>query len=179
MHPKVAYAVGVSKAFKGDDASEAPLVVPPRAPLPAGVENYVTASGLAALQAEHQRLVAERAHVEASGEAEAERPRMLAALATRIAALEDRLATARLVHPSTQPRDEVRFGATVTVQGEDGRVHRYRIVGVDEADVEHGRVAFVAPLARALLGKRAGEAAVVRTPRGEEEITVMGVEYEG
>jgi transcription elongation factor GreB len=168
----------VSKAFKGEDASEAPLVVPPRAPLPAGVENYVTASGLASLQAEHQRLLAERARAEAGGQEEAERPRVLAAFGARIAALEDRLASARLVDPSSQPRDEVRFGATVTVEGEDGRTHRWRIVGVDEADVERGRVAFVAPLARALLGKRAGDGAIVRTPRGEEEVAVIAVTYE-
>jgi transcription elongation factor GreB len=169
----------VSKAFKGEDASDAPIVVPPRAPLPPGVENYVTASGLAALQDEHHRLLATRARVEGGSENEAERPRILAELAARIAGLEDRLGTARLVEPSSQPRDEARFGATVTVSDEDGRVHTWRIVGVDEADVRHGRVAFVAPLARALLGKRAGDTAVVRTPRGDEELTVIAVAYDG
>jgi transcription elongation factor GreB len=170
----------VSKAFKGEDASEAPLVVPPRAPLPAGVENYVTARGLAALKAEHERLLVERARVETSGTTDdGDRPRTLAALGERMAALEDRLATARLVEPGSQPHGEVRFGATVTVRSENGEERRYRIVGVDEADVGHGQVAFVAPLARALLGKHAGDAAVLRTPRGEEELEVVRVDYEG
>jgi transcription elongation factor GreB len=71
----------------------------------------------------------------------------------------------------------VRFGARVTVRAENGEERRYRIVGVDEADVEHGQIAFVAPLARALLGKHAGETAVVRTPRGEEELDVVSVDY--
>jgi transcription elongation factor GreB len=168
----------VSKAFKGEDASEAPLVVPPRAPLPPGVENYVTASGLAALKAERERLVVERARIEAAGGEDADRPRALAAMAERIAAVEDRLATARLVDARTQPAGEVRFGATVTVRAESGEERRYRIVGVDEADVGRGAIAFVAPLAKALLGKRVGEAAVMKTPRGEEELEVLRVLYE-
>ena len=168
----------MSKAFKGEDASEAPLVVPPRAPLPPGVENYVTARGLAALKAEHEHLLVERARVESSGE-EGDRPRMLATLGERVAAVEDRLATARLVDPASQPHGEVRFGATVTIRTEQGEERRYRIVGVDEADVTHGQIAFVAPLAKALLGKHAGETAVVRSPRGEEELDVVRVDYAG
>jgi transcription elongation factor GreB len=166
----------VSKAFKGEDASEAPIVVPPRAPLPSGTTNYVTPGGLAALRQESQQLVAERARVE-SGD-DADRPRSLAALGVRIAALEERLSTAEVVDPIGQPHDEVRFGATVTVQGDAGQPRRYRIVGVDEADAAHGRIAFVAPLARALLGKRVGDTAVVRTPRGDEELEVVEIAYE-
>jgi transcription elongation factor GreB len=168
----------VSKAFKGEDASEAPIVVPPRAPLPPGVENYVTSRGLAALKAEHERLLVERARADAAGGEDGDRPRTLVSLAERIAALQDRLATARLVDPASQPQDEVRFGATVTVLAENGEARSYRIVGVDEADVAHGRIAFVAPLAKALLGKHAGETAVFRTPRGEEELDVVRVLYE-
>jgi len=168
----------VSKAFKGEDASEAPLVVPPRAPLPAGVENYVTARGLAALKAEHHALLGERARVEAST-SDGDRAHSLATLTSRVSALEERLASARLVDPASQPHGEVRFGANVTVRTEHGEERRYRIVGVDEADVAHGLLAFVAPLAKALLGKRAGDAAVVRTPRGEEELEVVRVDYEG
>ena len=102
----------MSKAFKGEDASEAPLVVPPRAPLPPGVENYVTAGGLVALKAEHERLLVERARAETSAAVDdGDRPRTLAMLGERVAALEDRLATARLVEPGSQPHGEVRFGA--------------------------------------------------------------------
>jgi transcription elongation factor GreB len=167
----------VSKAFKGEDASEAPLVVPPRAPLPPGVENYVTSRGLAALKAEHDRLLVERARVDGSSD-DGDRTHVLASLTARVAALEERLATARPVDPASQPHGEVRFGATVTVRTESGEERRYRIVGVDEADVAHGQVAFVAPLARALLGKHPGDAAVVRTPRGDEELEVERVDYE-
>ena len=63
------------------------------------------------------------------------------------------------------------------MRGESGGERRYEIVGVDEADVAHGRVAFVAPLARALLGKRVGDVALLRTPRGEEELEVLAIDY--
>jgi len=167
----------VSKAFKGEDASEAPLVVPPRAPLPAGVENYVTARGLASLKVEHERLLVERARVDGAPD-DGDRTHALATLTARVAALEERLASARPVDPASQPHGEVRFGATVTVRTEHGEERRYRIVGVDEADVARGQIAFVAPLARALLGKHAGDTALVRTPRGDEELDVVQVEYE-
>jgi transcription elongation factor GreB len=166
----------VSKAFKGEDASEAPIVVPPRAPLPPGTTNYVTPRGLAALRHESHQLAMERARLE-SGD-DADRPRSLAALGVRMAALEERLSTAEVVDPAGQPHDEVRFAATVTVRSEAGPARRYRIVGVDEADATHGQIAFVAPLARALLGKRVGEVAVVRTPRGDEEVEVVEIAYE-
>jgi transcription elongation factor GreB len=166
----------VSKAFKGEDASEAPVVAPPRPPLPAGATNYVTTAGLAALRAEHTELAAERARVDA-GTDDPDRPRTLAVLAIRLAALDERLATAHLVEPGSQPRGEVRFGATAIVRDEAGTERRYRIVGVDEADAAHGKIAFMAPLARALLGKRVGDVAVVRSPRGDEELEVVGVDH--
>jgi transcription elongation factor GreB len=52
------------------------------------------------------------------------------------------------------------------------------IVGVDEANAAEGRVAFTAPVARAVLGKRVGETATLRTARGEEELEVTAIAYE-
>ena len=75
-----------------------------------------------------------------------------------------------------EPRDQVRFGATVTVDGAGG-VRRYQIVGVDEADAARGKIAFVSPLARALLGSAVGDTARLRAPRGEEELEIVAVEY--
>jgi transcription elongation factor GreB len=80
--------------------------------------------------------------------------------------------------PSPADRDEVRFGARVRVRGEDSHAREVQIVGVDEADPAAGLVAFVAPLARALLGQRVGDVVTVRTPGGEEEVTVLAVDYE-
>ena len=100
----------------------------------------------------------------------------LAALAQRRSDLEQRIASAEIVALPREPRDQVRFGAIVTVDGEGG-VRRYQIVGVDEADAARGKLAFVSPLARALLGARVGDTARLRAPRGEEELEIVAVEY--
>ncbi len=160
----------MSKAFTKDEgAANEAVIVPRRAPLPEGVPNYVTRTGLAQLRGELRDLEAQRARPS--------EPAQRAALDERIAALEARIGSAELVDSAAQPRDEVRFGATVTVVDEDGREHRHRIVGVDEADAAHGRIAFVAPLARALFGKRVGDVAVVRTPAGDAEVEVVAIDY--
>jgi transcription elongation GreA/GreB family factor len=64
-----------------------------------------------------------------------------------------------------------RIGASVTFEREDGRRQTWRIVGEDEADPAAGSVAYVSPLARALLGKAVGE--LVMTPAGEVEIVAI------
>ena len=51
-------------------------------------------------------------------------------------------------------------------------------MGVDEADAREGRIAFVSPLGRALLGRTVGQGVVVQTPKGEEELEVLGVRYD-
>jgi transcription elongation factor GreB len=172
----------VSKAFTKDDAPDEALVLPSRAPLPAGATNYVTPRGLASLRAELEHLSAERdgrtERVEPAprGVARAtDRARELAVLHARVRELEERIASAIVVAPTPLPRDEVRFGTCVTIRGEAGSDRHYEIVGVDEADASAGRVAFVAPLARALLGKRVGDVVTLRAPRGEEEIEVLAI----
>lgn len=150
----------MSKAFTSEETIDAPVVTADRAPLPAGVTNYVTSAGLMRLKAELAQLRAGRAD-----------PR-------RITELEVRISCASLVDPAAQPRDEVRFGATVVVRGDSGQERRYQIVGVDEANLRDGKVAFVAPVARALLGKRVGETATVRAPHGEDELEVVSICYD-
>lgn len=166
----------MSKAFTKDDAAELTPVLPGRVPLPSGVPNYVTPRGLALLREELAQLHAERARVAASDAPE--RLRLLASRDARLAELEARLGSVTLVDPATQPRDTVRFGARVTVRVGSGEERTYQLVGVDEADAAHGRVAFIAPLARALLGRRVGEVVLLRTPRGEEELELIGLDYD-
>jgi transcription elongation factor GreB len=163
----------MSKAFTKDDAAEVPLVLPRRAPLPAGTPNYVTARGLSRLQGELGELIQRRASVVQSADAGEG-----VAHAARLLALEQRIASAVLVDSSAQPRDEVRFGASVEVVNPAGARRRYRIVGVDEADAEQGAIAFVAPLSRALLGLRVGDVASVKTPAGEDELEILKIVYE-
>lgn len=167
----------MSKAFTKDDAATEEIVVPARPPLPDGVPNYVTPRGLLALRAELARFAEERQKLSTTHEPGAVMGE-LEAIANRMAQLDARIVGAKVVDPALQPHGEARFGARVTVRGEDGSVRTYQIVGVDEADAGKGLLAFTAPLARALLGKRAGEAATLRTPRGEEELEIVSITYE-
>jgi transcription elongation factor GreB len=168
----------MSRAFAKEGDVEGPLVVPPRAPLPPGAANYVTARGLALLRAELAELEAERAGVDADHSDEAERTRRLTYLAGRIGDLSARIASAKLIDPRNQPQEEARFGATVALRTAAGEERRFTIVGVDEATTDPARVAFTAPIARAVLGKRVGEAVTLRTPRGEEALEVTAITYD-
>ena len=69
------------------------------------------------------------------------------------------------------------FGAWVTVEDEAGTARTYRVLGVDEVDLDRGHISYRSPLGRALLGKREGDDIVVRTPGGEREVTVTSVQY--
>jgi transcription elongation factor GreB len=163
----------VSRAFVKDDAERAPLV-PRRAPLPAGTRNYVTPRGLRLLHAELDALVHElsaRERSDGAGHAES------VALRARIAELEARLSSAEKVDPESGAPDVVRFGALVTIRGSRDGERTIRIVGVDEANAAEGRIAFVAPVARALLGKRLGDDALLKTPRGDEEVEVVAIAF--
>lgn len=168
----------MSRAFVSDDALENSVaVIAARAPLPEGVANYVTPRGLALLRDEQAALDAERAAVEADRRgSDADRTRRLSVLNQRLSDLNGRLATARLVQPNPEMQ-EVRFGATVVVEGADGASRTFQIVGVDEADASEGRVAFTSPLARALTGKRAGDTATLVTPNGDEALRLVSVVY--
>jgi transcription elongation factor GreB len=167
-----------SKAFTSEETPDEPIVVPPRAPLPDGVPNYVTARGLARLREELALLEAERARVADTALDDAEHDRRRKVDAARLADLAHRIASAVLVDPQRQPQDEVRFGATVTVRDDEGATTRYRIVGVDEADPATGTIAFLSPLARALTGLAVGDTTQLRTAGGERELTVDAISYD-
>ncbi len=169
----------MNKAFTKDDAWEEPLV-PARAPLPDGVPNYVTRRGLSLLREEMAELEAHRQQLDSQSD-EVERRRRHAIVSKRISDLAARIASAEVVDPNLQDRDTVRFGAAVTLRTESGErtgeQRRLEIVGVDEADPANGRVAFTAPIARAVLGREVGEAASLRTARGEELLLIESIEY--
>ncbi|MEM1056745.1 MAG: GreA/GreB family elongation factor [Bacteroidota bacterium] len=168
----------MSRAFTKDEAPEDPIVVPPRAPLPAGVPNYVTPRGDCLLREERAELDAERSRLGAASDMEeTERKRQLAAAVERIANLRERLARTQVVDPSRQSGEVVRFGAYVVLSASDGSERRFQIVGVDEAEPEAGRVAFTSPIARAVSGTGVGDVAVLRTASGEEQLVVHAIRY--
>jgi transcription elongation factor GreB len=161
----------MSRAFVKEDGAEPPLVVP-RAPLPAGVPNYVTRRGLAALHAERAALEASRPAADDANGAAA-----LSAHNARLGALDARIGSAVSVDVATLPQDEVRFSAAVMLRNEAGDERRYRIVGVDEADADAGRIAFTAPLARKLIGKRLGDSVALGHRGNETDYEIVGIDY--
>lgn len=171
------YPLPVSKAFTDEEAGEDAPLVPARAPLPPGVPNYVTPRGLELLCEELAALQLERARADALAN-QKQRGRALGVLTQRRVALEQRIATAEVVAASDESLERVRFGAHVLVFGADGE-RSYEIVGVDEADPAHGKLAFTAPLARALLGRAAGDSVRVRTPRGLEDVEIRAIRSRG
>jgi transcription elongation GreA/GreB family factor len=151
----------MSRAFVKEDANPDGEALPERAISPH--PNYVTAEGLALIDAELARLTA------ALGDAGEDR-------ATRAGIERDlrywraRHATAEVIPPPTGS-GEVRFGSRVTIEREDGRHQTWRIVGEDEADPANGTISYVSPLAAALMGRAAGDVVIVAG--GEAEIVTI------
>ena len=169
----------MSKAFtrESDDFPEPPILRQPSS-LPPGVKNYLTPDGARRLREELDRLVEmERPRVVASLEAnDAKRP--LQILDQRIGYLHQSLQSAVIVPPPTALEKQIRFGATVTVRDKAGSETRYRIVGIDETDLDRGWVSWRSPIARALLNARLGQRVRFKLPAGEEELEIIGVVYE-
>jgi len=94
----------------------------------------------------------------------------------KIHRLQKQLESYEVVDPSTRPKtDRAFFGATVTVEDEEGKESTYQIVGGEE--LAPGCVSYEAPLGKALLGKREGDSVRVRRPAGEVELTIVKVEW--
>ncbi|MBZ4400969.1 transcription elongation factor GreB [Myxococcus sp. MISCRS1] len=97
----------------------------------------------------------------------------------RIRFLQRRLDTATIVTPAEQTdRAHVYFGATVTLEDEDGQRTTYQIVGSDEIDAAGGRISVESPIGRALLRKGVGDTVEVRRPRGEIELSIVDIRYD-
>ena len=153
----------MSRGFiKEGDQEEIPRV-PMRAYLPEGVPNYVTKEGLEALKKELKDLEAERVKA-------GDNYIMVNFIDASIKLLVDRINSAVEVDLSKSNKETVSFGAWVRY---NGRV--VRIVGVDEADVNKGLISFISPVAKSLIGKKAGD---VIELQGSEKIVVEEVSFD-
>ena len=165
----------MSRGFVKEDDQEETPIIPPRAALPAGQTNYVTPTGMAQLKKEREMLEAEIANLAESDERE--RRRALALLNGKLNLLLERIQTARLLD-KVDDRTEVRFGAEVTYTiGTAPRPIKISIVGVDEADVKHNKIAFIAPIARALTGKKVGETTALQLGEETRTLKVLHIDY--
>jgi len=164
----------MSKAFtrENDDAVEEAAFS--KAELPSGTRNYMTADGAERLQRELTALSGRKRQQEEMEDGETVRDDLRRTTA-RIQALSQRLAGADVVTMSDGPVDEVRFGMFVTIRDSNGTEDEYRIVGVDEVDLEAGWISWLSPLAKALIGKKAGEIARFQAPVGEKSFRIVSI----
>ena len=97
----------------------------------------------------------------------------------RILELEAKLANVQIIDPTLLDDDgRVVFGTTVELMDtETSESVTYQIVGEDEADIKSGKIAYSAPIAKALIGKYSGDVAEVRTPGGVREFEIVDVKY--
>jgi transcription elongation factor GreB len=149
----------VSKAFTNEDTptpDDADAVPPRERQMP------ITPAGLVRLQ--HELADLRRMKPSGPGEVGARRARVLAQV----------LESVYVVEPSA-PEGRAAFGARVTVEDDEGEITTYELVGPDEVDLPARRISSASPVGQALLGKRAGDRAVLRRPKGAVEVTVRSV----
>jgi transcription elongation factor GreB len=170
----------MSKAFTreendGPDIPDLPLL---SSSLEPGARNYITATGAQKLRDELQHAVEIPRPSLASSSDDPDAKRQLARLDQRIRQLEESLRAAEIVAPPDGPRDVVRFGATVTVRETDGTETSYRIVGVDEMDLDRNWVSWMSPIAKALLNAKRGQRVPFKFPSGQETLEIIDIGYE-
>lgn len=167
------------------------MAVSQRPPAPPPQTNYITPEGYRRLTDELTFLHTKKRPevVGALGDAAAEgdrsenaeyiyRKKQLREIDRRMRFLSKRLDHVQIVRPGDQTRrDRVFFGATVTVEDDDGETSTYRIVGEDETDGEIGDISWKSPVGRSLLGKTTGDSVVVRWHAGTRKLTVAEITY--
>jgi transcription elongation factor GreA len=97
----------------------------------------------------------------------------------RISELEAKLANAQVIDPKVLDADgRCVFGATIEVEEKGGGAATYQIVGDDEADIKQGRISINSPIARAMIGREAGDVVDVQTPGGVKRYEILDVRYQ-
>ena len=156
-----------------------------------GDKNYITPAGYRKLTTELDFLQTKKRPevVSALSDAAAEgdrsenaeyiyRKRQLRQIDGRMRFLGKRLDIAVIVDPREQKRrDHVFFGATVTVEDEEGESKTFSIVGSDEIDSAGGAISWQSPVGRGLLGKTVGDTVMVRWDKGQRELTIAKISY--
>ena len=103
--------------------------------------------------------------------------KMLREIDSRVRFLTKRLEALKVVSEKPSDPNKVYFGAWVTVEDEDGKESRYRIVGPDELDLKQNLISIDSPLARALIGKALDAEVSVQTPTGEKRVYIVDIAY--
>lgn len=164
----------MSRAFVKEDA-EGPDEEPSEKPV-SPQPNYVTPRGLKTLQDEEERLLAALKAFEGAQE-DPERKKLKRELERDLRYVRARLESAIPVDPAAQPKDQIRFGASVVLAREDGEKKAVRIVGEDEAEEGGSALSWAAPFAQTLFGLKAGQSLYWETEAGAERWSVVSIDY--
>ncbi len=105
------------------------------------------------------------------------RKKELRGIDRRIRYLQKRLPDFKVVHDKPSTSDRIFFGAWVTLEDDDGREIIYRIVGADETDPQLGFISIDSPMAKALLKKEIDDEVKVKTPDGDQCLTICAIRY--
>ncbi len=166
----------MSRGFVREGDQEEEPIIAPRAPLPEGIINHVTAHGLELLLKEQESLEADKRRLQT--DKSSEHRLEIRVIDIKLTLLAERFKSAQVVEPSSETQDEVRFGAVVEYRmGMDGPSVKFQIVGVDEADVKQKKIAFTSPIARALIGIKVGEEREFALGDELRKVSVLKIEY--
>lgn len=138
--------------------------------------NYVTPFGLQQLEAQLRDFEQKRIQLKSNQEDPIAR-QQIAMLERDLRYIQARLENAILIDPATQSKETVLFGATVSVEDEEGNPHQFTIVGEDEADIAAHKVSWVSPIANALIGHMVGESVVWKRPAGNLNLEILEINY--
>ncbi len=165
----------MSRGFVKESDQEAMPVIPPRAPLPPGETNYVTPTGMESLLKERKQLEKEKAEIPTTDEDQKRRETTI--LNSKLRQLQERIDSAQIVEVP-KAADEIRFGATVSYKTlNTKKQNTFQIVGVDEADIKKKKIAFTAPIARALIGHKTGEVADFQLGNETRKLEILEIRY--
>jgi len=164
----------MNRAFVKDGNEDRPGEDLPERPI-SDAPNYVTQEGLRTLREKVETLA--REHAELREAAEDFDKLRLAVNERDLRYFQARLESAIVVDVANEPQGEVHFGATVKTEDEDGKVVSVTIVGEDEADVTNGKVSWVSPLAKALIGSRTSDTVTWTRPAGSTTLEVLDISY--
>jgi transcription elongation factor GreA len=171
--PQPRYAVTPKQAFEVHDVQKFPMTAPGLLRLEEELRTLKSIERPAVIRA----IAEARTHGDLSENAEyhAARERQ-SFIEGRIAELEEIVSSVEVIDPSTLSGDHVKFGAVVKlIDEETDKEATYQIVGVHEADVKAQRLSISSPLAKALIGKKAGDTISVPAPGGDRSYEILSV----
>lgn len=165
----------MSRAFVNEDHAAAQASQPVERQVSAQ-PNYVTASGLAQLQAQVATLQTQ--HSEQSARGDSADKQRLADIERDLRYFNQRLYSAQVVTAAIST-DKVQIGSWVTFADEDDQQQRVQLVGEDQADAAIGLINWGSPLGKALLGAQVGDEVTWKRPAGDQVIEVVLIEADG